>query len=56
MGSLPMTILKNGSGFAPTMGIDGAVCRFGSNWYEFESELDVVWPFDGVEGFREWSR
>ena len=49
MGPLLITKLKNGSGFAPAMGIDGAVCNFGSDWYDFESELEAVWPSDGVE-------
>ena len=30
MGPLPITKLENESGFAPAMGLDGAVCRFGS--------------------------
>ena len=56
MGPLPITKLENGSGFAPAMGIDGAVCRSSSDWYDFESELEVIWPSHGVEGHREWSR
>ena len=52
MGPLPITTSENGSGFAPAMGLDGAVCRSGSNWYGSESELEVVWPSDGVEGHR----
>ena len=31
MGLLPITKLKNGSGFAPTMGLDGAVCKSSSD-------------------------
>ena len=31
MGSLAMVMPKNGSGLAPTMGIDGAVWRSGSD-------------------------
>ena len=31
MGPLAITTSKNGSRFAPAMGLDGAVCRFGSN-------------------------
>ena len=31
MGPLPTTTPKNGSGFAPSMGLDGAVCRYGSD-------------------------
>ena len=27
MGPLPITKPENGSGFAPTMGLDGSVCR-----------------------------
>ena len=50
MGPLPMIIPENGSGFAPAMGLDGAVCNFGSNWYDSESDSKVVWPSDGVEG------
>ena len=38
------------------MGLDGVVCRSGSNCYGSESELEVVWPFNGVRGHREWSR
>ena len=32
MGPLPITKSKNGSKFAPDMGLDGAVCRSGSDW------------------------
>ena len=56
MGPLPITKPKNGSRFAPAMGLDDAVCRSGSDWYDSESKSEVVWPFDGVEGHREWSR
>ena len=31
MGPLAITMPKNGSEFAPTMGLDGAVCRSGSD-------------------------
>ena len=31
MGPLAIAMPKNGSGFAPTMGLDGAVCRSGSD-------------------------
>ena len=48
MGLLAMAMPKNGSGFAPSMGLDGVVWRFGSDWYGFESESEAVWPFDGV--------
>ena len=37
MGPLPIIMPKNGSGFAPAMGLDGVVCRSGSNWYDSES-------------------
>ena len=30
MGPLAMAMPKNGSEFAPAMGLDGGVCRFGS--------------------------
>ena len=30
MGPLVITMLENGSGFAPTMGLDGAMCKYGS--------------------------
>ena len=30
MGPLPITKSENGSGFAPTMGLDGVVCRSSS--------------------------
>ena len=56
MGPLAMAMPKNGSGFAPSMGLDGAVCRSSSDWYDSKSELEAVWPFDGVEGHQEWSR
>ena len=48
MGLLPITKPENGSRFAPTMGLDGAVCRSGSDWYDSESESEFVWPSDGV--------
>ena len=35
---------------APAMGLDGAVCKYGSDWYDSESELEFVCPSDGVEG------
>ena len=53
---LVITLLENGSRFAPTMGLDGAVCKSGSDWYDSKSKLEVVWPSDGVEGCQEWSR
>ena len=56
MGPLPITKSKNGSGFALAMGLDGAVCRSGSDWYDSDSESKVVWPSDGVEGHQEWSQ
>ena len=31
MGPLEITTPKNGSRFAPSMGLDGAVCRYGSD-------------------------
>ena len=48
MGPLAMAMLKNGSGFAPAMGLDGAVWRSSSDWYGSESESEDVWPFDGM--------
>ena len=56
VGPLPITKPKNGSGFAPAMGLDGAVCRSCLDWYDSESESEVVWPSNGVEGRREWSQ
>ena len=56
MGPFPITKTKNGSGFAPAMGLDGAVCRSSSDWYDSEFESEAMCPFDGVEGHREWSR
>ena len=50
MGPLPITKPKNGSGFAPAMGLDGVVCRSGSDWYDSESESEDVWSSNGVEG------
>ena len=29
MGPLEISMLENGSRFAPSMGLDGAVCRYG---------------------------
>ena len=55
MGPLPITKEKNGYGFAPAMGLDGAVCRSKSDWYVSESKSEAIWPSDGVEGHREWS-
>ena len=52
MGPLPLTKPENGSGFALAMGLDGAVCKSRSNWYDSESELEVVWPFDDVVGHQ----
>ena len=45
MGPLQITKPKNGSEFAPAMGLDGAV-----DWYDSDSESEAVWPSDGVEG------
>ena len=56
MGPLAMVMPKNGSGFAPAMGLDGAVWRSGSDWYGSESKSKAVWPSDGVRGRQEWSR
>ena len=56
MGPLPITMSKNRSKFSPVMGIDGAICKSGSYWYDSKSESEAVWPFDGVEGRQEWSR
>ena len=56
MGPLLITKLENGFGFAPVMGLDGVVCRYGSYWYGSESELEAMWPSDGVRGHQEWSR
>ena len=50
MGPLPITSPKSGFRFAPTMGIDGAVCRFGLDRYDSDTESEAVWPSDGVEG------
>ena len=50
MGSLAIAMPKNGSGFAPVMGLDGAVCRFGSDLYGSESKSEAVWPSNGVGG------
>ena len=56
MGPLPITKPKSGFEFVPAMGLDGAVCRPGSDWYDSESESEVVWPSDSVEGLQEWCR
>ena len=48
MGPLLITKPKSGSGFAPAMGLDGAVCMFSSDWYDSESELEAIWLSDGV--------
>ena len=56
MGPLPITKPENGFGFAPTMGLDGAVCRSGSNLYDSKSKSEAMWPSDGVEGRQEWSQ
>ena len=48
MGPLAKVMLKNGFGLAPAMGLDGAVWRFGSDWYGSESKSEVVWPSNGV--------
>ena len=55
MGPLPIPKPKNGSRFAPSMGLDGAICKSGSDWYDSDSESEAVWPSDDVEGLREWS-
>ena len=44
MGLLPNTPPKKGSGFTPAMGLDGVVCRFGSDKYESKLESEIVWP------------
>ena len=41
--------------FAPAMGLDGVVCKYGSDWHDSKSESEAVWPSDGLEGHREWS-
>ena len=56
MGPLAISMLENGSGFAPAMGLDGAVCRSSSDLYGSEFDSEAVWPFDSVRGHREWSR
>ena len=48
MGPLAMVMSKNGSRFAPAMGLDGAIWRSGSDWYGSESESEAMWPSDGV--------
>ena len=48
VGPVPITKLKNGSGFAPAMGLDGAVCSSGSDRYDYKSKSEVVWPSNGV--------
>ena len=55
MGPLPITTPKNGSGFALAMGLDGAVCKSGLDWYDYESESEAMWPSNCVKGHREWS-
>ena len=56
MGLVPITKPENGSGFAPAMGLDGAICKSGSDWYDSKSESEAMWSFDGVEGHREGSQ
>ena len=56
VGPVPITKLENGSGFVPSMGLDGAICRSGSDWYDSEFESEAKWPSDGVEGHQEWSQ
>ena len=56
MGPLPIITPKNGSRFVPTIGLDGAVCNSSSDWYDSKSESKAMWPSNGVEGHREWSR
>ena len=48
MGPLAMVMLENGFEFALAMGLNGAVWRSGSDWYGSESELEAMWPSDGV--------
>ena len=55
VGPFPITKSENGSEFAPSMGLNDAVCRYGSDWYDSESESEAVWPSDGVEVHQEWS-
>ena len=38
MGPLSITKTKNGSKFAPAMGLDGVICRSTLYWYDSESE------------------
>ena len=49
IGPLPITKLENGSGFAPSMALDGVVCKSSSDWYDSESKSEAMWPSDGVE-------
>ena len=56
MGPLAVAMPKKGSLFALAMGLDGAICKFGLDWYGSELESEAMWPFDGVEGRRERSR
>ena len=48
MGPLAMDMPKNGSIFAPAMGLDGAVWRSSSDKYGSEYESKYVWPSNGV--------
>ena len=48
MGPLAMAMPENGSKFAPAMGLDVAVWRSGSDRYGYESELEAMWPSNGV--------
>ena len=49
MGPLAISMTKNGSEFAPAMGLDGVVCKSSSDWYGSESESKDVWPSNGVK-------
>ena len=42
MGPLLIIKPKNGFGFAPAMGLNGVICRSGSDWYDSKSESKVV--------------
>ena len=42
MGPLPTNKTESGSGFAPSMGLDGVVCKYGLDLYEFDSKLEAM--------------
>ena len=42
MGPLPITKLESGSGFAPAMGINGAVHNYGSDLCDFVSDSEAM--------------